>query len=41
VDNYCHGLVEEPLTYEKVVENQKTNAENAKALISRFLGEMK
>jgi 5'-methylthioadenosine phosphorylase len=41
LDNYCHGLVEEPLTYEKIVENQKTNAENAKALISRFLGELK
>jgi 5'-methylthioadenosine phosphorylase len=41
VDNYCHGLVEEPLTYEKIVENQKTNAENAKALIGRFLGELK
>lgn len=41
IDNYCHGLVEEPLTYEKIVENQKTNAENAKALIARFLGELK
>lgn len=41
VDNYCHGLVEEPLTYEKIVENQKKNAENAKSLISRFLGELK
>ncbi len=40
VDNYCHGLVEEPLTYERIVENQKKNAEKAKALISRFLGEL-
>lgn len=41
VDNYCHGLVEEPLTYEKIVENQKANADNAKEAISRFLGELK
>jgi 5'-methylthioadenosine phosphorylase len=41
VDNYCNGLVEEPLTYEKIVENQKTNAENAQTLISKFLGELK
>jgi len=40
VDNYCHGLVEEPLTYERIVENQKKNAEKAKALISKFLGEL-
>ncbi len=39
VDNYCHGIEEEPLTYEKIVQNQKKNARNAKKLISSFLGE--
>ncbi|MCK4445258.1 MAG: MTAP family purine nucleoside phosphorylase, partial [Thermoplasmata archaeon] len=38
VDNYCHGLVERPLTYEDIVESQKKSSENAKALITRFLG---
>lgn len=41
VDNYCHGLVEEPLTYEKIVENQKKSSENAKALMVKFLGGLK
>ncbi|UCD93195.1 MAG: MTAP family purine nucleoside phosphorylase [Methanobacteriota archaeon] len=39
VDNYCHGIEEEPLTYEKIVQNQKKNARNAKELISKFVGE--
>jgi 5'-methylthioadenosine phosphorylase len=41
VDNYCHGLAEEPLTYEKILENQKKSSESAKALMVKFLGELK
>jgi 5'-methylthioadenosine phosphorylase len=40
VDNYCHGIKEEPLTYEQIVRNQKRSARNAKKLISTFLGEI-
>ncbi|MFQ6060181.1 MAG: MTAP family purine nucleoside phosphorylase [Thermoplasmata archaeon] len=40
VDNYCHGITEEELTYEQIVRNQKRSAKNAKKLISSFLGEM-
>lgn len=39
VDNYCHGVEKEPLTYDKIVQNQKKNARNARKLISSFLGE--
>lgn len=38
VDNYCQGLMDEPLTYEKIVENQKKSSEKAKVLIAKFLG---
>ena len=33
LDNYCHGLVKEELTYEKIKDNATKNSENIKKLI--------
>jgi len=36
VDNYCHGIVEEPLTYEDIVQSQEKNAEKVKSIVSKL-----
>ncbi len=37
VDNYCHGIVDEALTYEAIVEVQKENAETLRRVLATFL----
>ncbi len=37
IDNYCNGIVEEPLTIEAMVENQAKNCENFLKIIKKLL----
>jgi 5'-methylthioadenosine phosphorylase len=37
IDNYCNGLVDEPLTIQAVKENQVKNSENITEIILKFL----
>lgn len=40
VDNYCHGIIEEPLTYEQIKRNQKRNESILKELLSKVIEEL-
>lgn len=37
VDNYCHGIIDEPLTYEEIVSVQKKNADVLRKVLRAFL----
>jgi 5'-methylthioadenosine phosphorylase len=37
VDNYCHGIVDEPLTYDEIVRVQRENAEVLRRVLRAFL----
>ncbi len=37
VDNFCNGVVDEPLTFERIRETQRANADLTKAIVTRAL----
>ncbi len=37
VDNYCHGLTEEPLTYDEIVRVQREKTEDLRRVVQAFL----
>lgn len=38
VDNYCNGIVDEPLAFDRIRETQRRNAEMTRAIIARAVG---
>ncbi len=37
VDNYCHGLLEEPLTYQDIVAVQESKTADLRRVLQAFL----
>jgi 5'-methylthioadenosine phosphorylase len=37
VDNYCNGIIDEPLTHTKIKENQKKNCDSIRKIIHQLL----
>ncbi|MFQ6106637.1 MAG: MTAP family purine nucleoside phosphorylase [Thermoplasmata archaeon] len=37
VDNYCHGILDEELSYDRILENQRKNSERLFAVISKAI----
>lgn len=38
VDNYCHGIVQEPLTYEQIVKVQAENVQGLRTILASAVG---
>jgi len=37
VDNFCNGIVDEPLTFEKIRETQRQNADLTRTVVGKAL----
>ncbi len=40
VDNFCNGIVDEPLTFEKIRETQRANADLTRSIVVNALGHL-
>ena len=38
VDNYCNGIIDEPLTFDRIRDTQRRNADLTRKIIARAVG---